>query len=139
MRERGQIFGVKLGGTRVFKMVPWAFGIYEFQLPHLDREFVELNEQFYGSFGRQFFGETPQLMQTLPIEEEIASNKRPYPTRRFPHSSTAEVLPRQRMHLQEGAGSARQPVRQAARGLSGHRPGAGRFRRVSHRPSDHEG
>ena len=33
MRERGQIFGVDLGGVKIFKMVPWAFGIYEFQRP----------------------------------------------------------------------------------------------------------
>jgi len=79
MRERGQIFGVKLGDTRVFKMVPWAFGIYELQLPHLDKEFVELNEQFYESFGKQFFSATPQLMQTLPIEEEISVEQEALP------------------------------------------------------------
>ena len=27
MRQRGQIFGVDIGGTMVFKMGPWAFGI----------------------------------------------------------------------------------------------------------------
>ena len=32
MRERGQIFGIDIGGVKMFKMVPWAFGIYEFQL-----------------------------------------------------------------------------------------------------------
>jgi ferredoxin len=53
-------------------MVPWAFGIYEFQLPHLDEEFVELNEEFYPSFGKVFFGNTPQMMQTLPVEEELS-------------------------------------------------------------------
>jgi len=72
MQEKGQIWGVNLGGTWMFKMLPWAFGIYEFQLPHLDKEFVELNEQFYPSFGRQFFRTTPQLMQSLPVEEEIS-------------------------------------------------------------------
>jgi electron transport complex protein RnfB len=28
MWQRGQIFGVNLGGIKIFKMVPWAFGIY---------------------------------------------------------------------------------------------------------------
>ncbi|MBK5102452.1 MAG: 4Fe-4S ferredoxin, partial [Desulfobacteraceae bacterium] len=37
MWERGQIFGVDFGGMKMFKMVPWAFGIYEFQLPYMDR------------------------------------------------------------------------------------------------------
>jgi len=82
MKERGQIFGVQVGDIRVFKMVPWAFGIYEFQLPHLDKEFVELNEQFYESFGKQFFSNTPQLMQTLPIEEEISVEQEALPYER---------------------------------------------------------
>jgi electron transport complex protein RnfB len=82
MKDRGQVFGVKLEGTWIFKMVPWAFGIYEFQLPHLDREFVELNEEFYPSFGKQFLGETPQLMQTLPIEEQISVQQQALPYER---------------------------------------------------------
>jgi ferredoxin len=72
MREKGQVFGVNLGGSWIFKMVPWAIGIYEYQLPHLDKEFAELNEQFYPSWGKQILGATPQVMQTLPIEEEIS-------------------------------------------------------------------
>ena len=38
MKDRGKVFGIDLGGIKMFKMVPWAFGIYEFQLPHMDRE-----------------------------------------------------------------------------------------------------
>jgi len=82
MKDRGQVFGINLGGTWIFKMVPWAFGIYEFQLPRLDREFAELNEEFAPSFGRQFFGEMPQLMQTLPIEEEISVQQQALPYER---------------------------------------------------------
>jgi len=82
MRERGEIFAVNLGGTWVFKMLPWAFGIYEFQLPRLDREFVELNEEFYEAFGKQFFGNTPQLMQTLPVEQELSVEQEALPYER---------------------------------------------------------
>jgi NAD-dependent dihydropyrimidine dehydrogenase PreA subunit len=79
MKDRGEIFAIQLDGTWIFKMVPWAFGIYEFQLPRIDRKFVELNEQFYPSFGKQFFGEKPQLMQTLPIEEKISVEQEALP------------------------------------------------------------
>ncbi|MFO7963270.1 MAG: 4Fe-4S binding protein [Desulfobacterales bacterium] len=72
MRERGQVMSVALGGTRLFKMVPWAFGLYELQLNRLDREFAELNEEFAPVYGKQFFGNPPQMMQTLPIEEELS-------------------------------------------------------------------
>jgi ferredoxin len=71
MRERGQIFGVAFGGTSLFKMVPWAFGIYEFQLPHMDRELAEMCEEYMEAYGRQFFARTPQLMQVIPVEKEI--------------------------------------------------------------------
>src|SRR4030067_1807320 len=45
MAKSGQLFMIKLGRTRYFKMLPWVFGIYEFQLGRLDRELAELNEE----------------------------------------------------------------------------------------------
>ena len=71
MRQRGQIFGVEFGGVKLFKMIPWAFGIYEFQLPHMDRELAEMCEEYSEVYGTQFFEEQPQLMQVIPIEREI--------------------------------------------------------------------
>jgi NAD-dependent dihydropyrimidine dehydrogenase PreA subunit len=79
MTERGQLFGVELGGTWIFKMMPWAFGIFELQLPHLDRELAEMTSDYYEAFGRQFFSKTPQMMQTLPIEEEISVSQEALP------------------------------------------------------------
>jgi len=71
MWERGQVFGVKFGAMKMFKMVPWAFGIYEFQLPHMDRELAEMCEAYMKVYGPEFFKRTPQLMQVVPIEREI--------------------------------------------------------------------
>ncbi|HYQ59933.1 MAG TPA: hypothetical protein VEP29_02705, partial [Desulfatiglandales bacterium] len=71
MWEKGQVFGVKLGDTILFRMVPWAFGIYELQLPFMDREMAEMCEEFMKVFGRQFFDKKPQLMRVVPIEREI--------------------------------------------------------------------
>jgi H+/Na+-translocating ferredoxin:NAD+ oxidoreductase subunit B len=71
MMDKGQVFGVNLGGTMLFKMVPWAFGIYELQLPHMDRELAEMCEEYGKVFGQQFFENKPQLMQVIPIESEI--------------------------------------------------------------------
>jgi electron transport complex protein RnfB len=62
MWERGQIFGVKLGPVMLFKMVPWAIGIYELQLPHMDRDLAEMCEEYMEVYGRQFFARKPQLM-----------------------------------------------------------------------------
>ncbi len=79
MRDRGQLFGVQLGETWVFKMVPWVLGIFEYQVPHMDRELAEMTEEYHKTFGPQFFSKTPQMMQTLPIEEEISSEQQALP------------------------------------------------------------
>lgn len=72
MWEKGQIFGVTLGGMKLFKMAPWALGIYEFQLPRLDREMAQMCEEYMTkAYGPQFFENQPQFMQVIPIEKEI--------------------------------------------------------------------
>ena len=73
MADLGQIFMISLGTDRYFRMLPWVFGIYEFQKDRMDREFAELVEQYQPVFGRQFFSQNPQLMQTLAVEEAIPS------------------------------------------------------------------
>jgi electron transport complex protein RnfB len=71
MRDLGQIFGVDLGGVRIFKMVPWAFGIYEFQLHRMDRELAEMCEEYGKVYFEEFSKTKPQFMQVVPIEKEI--------------------------------------------------------------------
>ena len=85
MWERGQLFGVRFGDTKVFKMVPWAFGIFEFQLPHMDREMAEMMEEYGRVFGPQFFSNKPQLMQVIPIEKEIPARQEALPYEQVSH------------------------------------------------------
>lgn len=75
MGKAGLLFSIKIGGIRVFRMIPWVFGIYEFQLERLDKEFAQLNEEYAPYFGQQFFSQTPQLMRTLPVEKEISGQQ----------------------------------------------------------------
>ena len=56
-------------------MLPWAFGIYEFQLPHMDRGLAEMCEEFGEVYGKQFFSKKPQLMQVIPVEKEIPNKQ----------------------------------------------------------------
>jgi Na+-translocating ferredoxin:NAD+ oxidoreductase subunit B len=79
MREAGQLFAVDLGGTWVFRMMPWVVGIYEFQNQRLDKEFVELFEEYGPVFSKVFFSQTPQVMHVLPIEKEIAVEQEALP------------------------------------------------------------
>ncbi|MHB8772631.1 MAG: ATP-binding protein [Syntrophales bacterium] len=75
MAESGQLFMIKLGDTTYFKMLPWVFGIYEFQGRRMDRAFAELCDEYAAVYGRQFFSMSPQLMQVLPVEEKIAAKE----------------------------------------------------------------
>ena len=71
MWEKGQIMSVDFGGTRLFRMMPWVIGIYEFQLPHMDKELAEMCDEYMDAHGKQFFRNKPQIMQVIPIEKEI--------------------------------------------------------------------
>ena len=75
MGKAGQLFCIDFGEIRVFKMLPWVFGIYEFQLGRLDKELALLVEEYAPFYGQQFFSQTPQLMRTLPVEKEISGQQ----------------------------------------------------------------
>lgn len=75
MWEKGEVFGVDFGGVRLYKMVPWVFGIYEFQLKRMTKEFAELCMEYEKAFGPQFFDTKVPLMNVVPVEKEIASSE----------------------------------------------------------------
>ena len=74
MWKRGQILGVNFLGVKLFKMVPWSFGIYQFQAPHMDRDLAEMCERYMKIYQRHFFQGKPQAMQVLPIENGSGSD-----------------------------------------------------------------
>lgn len=71
MMERGEIWGFEMGGVWMFKMLPWIVGIYEFQLRRMDREFINLCEEYKLHWGSQYFSYEPRMMQVIPIEKQI--------------------------------------------------------------------
>ncbi len=79
MRQRGQIQEASLGGTMIFRMLPWIFGIFEMQRPHLDRELVEMVGDYHPVFHKQFFTGKPQQFQIIPIEEDIVNKQEALP------------------------------------------------------------
>lgn len=82
MRSRGQIQSIQMGDVKIYRILPWLFGIWEMQRPHLDREMVEMFEEYHPVFSRQFFTEKPQQFQIIPIEEEITSQQEALPYER---------------------------------------------------------
>lgn len=74
MWKKGQIESRLSGGVRVFRMMPWIVGIYEFQLNRMDKEFAELVDSYGPFLGPQLLMNKPPIMQVIPIEREIAAN-----------------------------------------------------------------
>ena len=77
--EKGQIQSLKLGAMRVFKMLPWAIGIYEAQLARMDRELAQLCNDYMKHFIPAFVPAGPQLMRTIPIGEQVAAAQEALP------------------------------------------------------------
>ncbi len=79
MSKRGEIVGIEVGSIKLFAMMPWAVGIYEFQIDRMDREFCELSEQYEMYFGPQLLANGPPLMQTVPIGETVTARQQALP------------------------------------------------------------
>ncbi len=79
MYAKGQIVRDREGAALRYRMVPWILGIYEYQLPNLDREFAELHLEYMRTLGIHLFTKTPQIMQVLPIEKEIPNMQEALP------------------------------------------------------------
>ncbi len=88
MRDKGQIFGAVIGGTALFKMMPFVFGIYEMQLNRLDNEFIDMTERYWNeAFGKDFYLVGPSILKVLPIEKEI-----PAGTEIAPYESLSKII-----------------------------------------------
>ncbi|PKL18506.1 MAG: 4Fe-4S ferredoxin [Spirochaetae bacterium HGW-Spirochaetae-5] len=88
MDKKGQVFGVSLGAVSFYKILPYVFGVYEFQLGRMNKRFAELNEE-YGNevFSEDFFSKTPPLMRAIPIGVEVKDD-----TKIEPYESVASLI-----------------------------------------------
>jgi len=85
MCKRGEIMGVEAGPMKLFGMVPWIVGIWEFQIDRMDREFCEMSEEYMKYFGPQLTGVEPRIMQSIPIQKEIPSVQEALPYQQISH------------------------------------------------------
>ncbi len=94
MKSKGQVFGIEVAGMRFYRMLPWAFGIYEMQMPRIDREMAEMCDEYTEAFGRQFFETNLPLMQVIPIEKEIPNQQQV-----LPHERVSAIIKKSRSFM----------------------------------------
>jgi ferredoxin len=82
MADKGQCSEVRLGPTSLFRMIPWAVGIWEYQVGRMDKEFAELTKEYENHFGAQFFSGSPPYMQTIIVDEVIPNDQEALPYER---------------------------------------------------------
>ena len=82
MWEKGQILRDPRGSEQVYRLVPWIVGIYEFQLPFMDKELAEMCLEYIRTLGPPLFMQKPQISQVVPIETEIRAGQEALPYER---------------------------------------------------------
>jgi len=71
MAERGQIAAFKYRGKRCYALMPFVVGIYEMQLPRIDRELAELMEAYAPHLARALGGPAPGLARVVPVNRTV--------------------------------------------------------------------
>lgn len=74
MWRRGLVESEPSGELRVYRMIPWLVGIYELQNKRLDKEFIDIWEEYAPTIGPPLVMTKPQLLQVVPVEKEIPTN-----------------------------------------------------------------
>lgn len=111
MADKGQLFGIHLGMVSMYKLLPFVFGIFEFQLNRLDREFVDLFEEYTDTvFGKEFYSHTPALMKVVPIGIDLHDS-----SAIEPYESVAQLIENARSWAVQDC------ICKKSRALEGHR------------------
>jgi electron transport complex protein RnfB len=87
MARRGQIFVWRKGRELVFWLMPFAVGIYEEQLPWIDKELAQLFEEYFQEAQGAITHLAPPLHRVIPVEEAV-----PAGVEIFPYERATELL-----------------------------------------------
>jgi NAD-dependent dihydropyrimidine dehydrogenase PreA subunit/predicted RNA-binding protein YlqC (UPF0109 family) len=71
MKNRGQIQSVEWRGERRYSLAPFVVGIFEYQLPFIDRELAELCEAYAPHLAETLGGTEPGLARVVPVQQTI--------------------------------------------------------------------
>ena len=71
MVEKGQIGGVKNSGKQIYMLYPFVIGLYEFRVNKLDKEFVELYDEYVPTLGKTVGSLKPAILRVVPVNRQI--------------------------------------------------------------------
>ncbi|MBW1989429.1 MAG: 4Fe-4S binding protein [Deltaproteobacteria bacterium] len=83
MREKGLVGSFLENGRPVYHVLPWVVGIYENQLPRLDRELARLWEDYRRACAGELLTRSPALMASIPVEQSLEVVHEPLPWERL--------------------------------------------------------
>ena len=88
MARKGQVRVRRGKGQLLFGLLPFVVGIYEEQLPRMDRELAELFEEYLQETrGAGIVQDVPAIHRVIPVEEAVA-----FDLEIFPHERATELL-----------------------------------------------
>lgn len=76
MAKRGQIGSFTLFGKQVYMQIPFVPGIYDFQLYRMDREFVDLYNEYEPALLVAMGSHRPAAARVVPINDDIDARSR---------------------------------------------------------------
>ena len=92
MARKGLVFRRRKGDQVLFNLEPYVFGICEFQLPRLDKDFLDLSERYaLESFGKELWGrdsKTPYF-RVIPVQRSLTPE-----IEVFPYERVTEIIDR---------------------------------------------
>jgi ferredoxin len=71
MKNRGQIQSTTWRGEQRYSLAPFVVGIFEYQLPYMDRELAELCEAYAPHLAETLGGTEPGLARVVPVHQKI--------------------------------------------------------------------
>ena len=71
MARRGQIAAMQWRGERRYAIAPFIVGIFEYQLPFMDRELAELCEAYAPHLAKTIGGAEPGFARVVPVNKRI--------------------------------------------------------------------
>ncbi|MCU0222808.1 MAG: 4Fe-4S binding protein [Acidobacteria bacterium] len=87
MAAKGQVLAVPRPGGMRYALVPFVIGIYEFQLPRMDRELAELVEEYFPALMKSLGGHRPGMARVVPVGVHIDA-----PPAVLPYESVRSIL-----------------------------------------------